>query len=294
MGEGPAELEEFHRELCLAFRPIDSFEQMLVEDMAVIRWRRLRLYSAEGEAWHRHRTGIITKCVANLADSNNPPSESNDFLSDENVLHIAKEAYSWIAQDPNEFGSLSEPSGRNAALWILSLALWQFRNDFIGFDETGLQTLKTLYGPNPAVGGTTVLARYAEYLKQDLADETSRRAKREQFLMDLDKELVYYFRLSGFITGVRTAEREKVTSAFRGGKGRARSLSDDRLQATLRRSEDEVMPGEVLDRIIRYESHLERQFERKLQQFVAWRRAKRETPGPVLVQAEDTSERMLD
>jgi hypothetical protein len=38
--------------------------------------------------------------------------------------------------------------------------------------------------------------------------------------------------------------------------------------------------GEDFEKLIRYEAHLERQFERKLQQFVAWRRAKGELPVP--------------
>ena len=59
-----------------------------------------------------------------------------------------------------------------------------------------------------------------------------------------------------------------------------RDLSDEHLRPAVQRGEDEVMPGEVLDRIMRYEAHLERQFERKLQQLVAWRRAKGEPAFP--------------
>lgn len=280
MGEGPAEHEKFHRALYLAFRPRDSFEQMLVEDMAVIRWRRLRLYSAEGEAWHRNRIDTVKKDAATLDSGEKLESGSGEFSGDEKVLRFAKEAYSWITQDPKEFGNLSEPSAHDAALLILSLALWQFRKEFAGFDEVGLQRLKMLYGTDPSVAGRTLLSRYESCLKQEAADGAQRKADEELFCENLDREVNYYVRLCYIIFDACAKEREQVTATFHGGTKRMRGPSDGHPQAALQRGEDEVMPGDVLDRIMRYESHLERQFERKLQQLVAWRRAKGEPPTP--------------
>ena len=47
LGEDYAAFEELHESLCRAFDPWKGFEQMLVEDMAEIRWRRQRLMRAE-------------------------------------------------------------------------------------------------------------------------------------------------------------------------------------------------------------------------------------------------------
>lgn len=94
------------------------------------------------------------------------------------------------------------------------------------------------------------------------------------------REVGYYFRLSNIISSISATDRERVTATLREGTRRMRDLSDDQLHAVSHRDEDEAMPGEVLHRIMRYESHLERQFERKLQQLVAWRRAKGEQHTP--------------
>jgi len=47
LGEEAAAFEEVRESLLRTFRPADGFEQMLVEDMAEIRWRRQRLMRAE-------------------------------------------------------------------------------------------------------------------------------------------------------------------------------------------------------------------------------------------------------
>lgn len=92
----------------------------------------------------------------------------------------------WMISQPfHEYGSLSKPSPKEASLLIPSLALWQFHNDFKGFDEVGLQKLRTLYGPNPGVSGSTVLSRYETCLKQEAANDTQRKADEEHFLSDL-------------------------------------------------------------------------------------------------------------
>jgi hypothetical protein len=56
LGEDPAKYEELCEFLWRVFQPQDGFEQMLVEDMAEIRWRRRRVIRAE--------TGILV--VRNL------------------------------------------------------------------------------------------------------------------------------------------------------------------------------------------------------------------------------------
>lgn len=47
LGEDPAAFEQLHKSLHQALCPQDGFEEMLVEDMVEIRWRRQRLMRAE-------------------------------------------------------------------------------------------------------------------------------------------------------------------------------------------------------------------------------------------------------
>jgi hypothetical protein len=47
LGEDPAKYEKLRESLWTVFQPQDGFEQMLVEDMAEIRWRRRRVIRAE-------------------------------------------------------------------------------------------------------------------------------------------------------------------------------------------------------------------------------------------------------
>ena len=110
LGEDPVEFEELHRALLHAFVPSDTFEQMLVEDMAVLRWRRLRLCRAQVEAWDRHKMLSIEK---HLVPANLASDEDGGKAANEEVLSHARQLQSWIEEAPETFGSLScPPEGR--------------------------------------------------------------------------------------------------------------------------------------------------------------------------------------
>lgn len=47
LGENPADFKRLRDSLWRAFEPCDAFEEMLVEDMVELRWRRRRLLRAE-------------------------------------------------------------------------------------------------------------------------------------------------------------------------------------------------------------------------------------------------------
>jgi hypothetical protein len=47
LGENAADFDRLHDSLRKAFAPCDGFEQIWVEDMAELRWRRLRFLRAE-------------------------------------------------------------------------------------------------------------------------------------------------------------------------------------------------------------------------------------------------------
>ncbi len=57
LGEDPADFQALVDSLRGTFRPEDGFEEMLVEDMAVCRWRLNRLLRAESaiQVWDKHR-----------------------------------------------------------------------------------------------------------------------------------------------------------------------------------------------------------------------------------------------
>ena len=274
LGEDPVEFEELHGALLHAFVPSDTFEQMLVEDMAVLRWRRLRLCRAEVEAWDRHKMLSIEK---HLVPANLASDEDGGKAANEEVLSHARKFQSWMEEAPERFGSLSCPHEDRVEFTILVFALWGFAADFKGFNEAGIERLKTLYGPQPGLAGSTLLTRYEEYLREEeRADATERAKNRESFLQALNGEVSFYFRLDNLM---RRAEKEGRKKAAGGPRDRSRQpqggpdreVEIERIEGGLG-----VVPGGDIDKVMRYEAHLERQFERKLQQLVAWRRAKEE------------------
>jgi len=272
LGEDPVEFEELHRALLHAFVPSDTFEQMLVEDMAVLRWRRLRLCRAEVEAWDRHKMLSIEK---HLVPANLASDEDGGKAANEEVLSHARKFQSWIEQKPEKFGSLSCPHEDRVEFGVLVFALWGFAADFKGFDEAGRERLKTFYGPQPGLAGSTLLTRYEEYLREEArADATERARNRDSFLQALNGEVSFYFRLDNLM---RRAENEGRKKAAGGPRDRSRQPQggpDSELHIEGTANSARILLGEDLDKVMRYEAHLERQFERKLQQLVAWRRAK--------------------
>jgi len=272
LGEDPVEFEELHRALLHAFVPSDTFEQMLVEDMAVLRWRRLRLCRAEVEAWDRHKMLSIEK---HLVPANLASDEDGGKAANEEVLSHARKFQSWIEQKPEKFGSLSCPHEDRVEFGVLVFALWGFAADFKGFDEAGRERLKTFYGPQPGLAGSTLLTRYEEYLREEArADATERARNRDSFLQALNGEVSFYFRLDNLMRRAENEGRKKAAGGPRDGSRQPQGGPDSELHIEGTANRARILLGEDLDKVMRYEAHLERQFERKLQQLVAWRRAK--------------------
>ena len=231
LGEDTTEFEELHRMLVVALGPRDSFEQMLVEDMAVIRWRRVRLYSAEQEAWRKHQINTIRKLAGTLGREEQLSSESGESHWDEIVNEFLKNSHLRIKSSPSYYRNLSKPPTRPDALQSLAFALWQFRKDFAGFDEVGLMKLKTIYGPAPGVSGNTVLSHYESCLKEQATGGTQRKADQERLLTDLEREVSYYLQWTDTLFDARAEEREIATGTSRGGPRRTPDLSHDDLHA---------------------------------------------------------------
>jgi len=271
-GEDSAEFEELHRALLYAFVPRDRFEHMLVEDMAVLRWRRLRLCRAEVEAWDHREMLAVKNFLTILKYAIDKGSEKTVA---EHLNSSAKKVLSEIEKDPERYGSLSRLPEDPMEFGTLFYALWGFVDDFKGFDQTGLKSLRSLYGAQPGFGGSALLTRYEEYLRdEERADATARARNRESFLKALHGELSFYTSLYKLTRRAENEGRNKAAARSPGRWGRWQVGLESEPQIEDIEDSPGFPPGEDLDKITRYEAHLERQFERKLQQLVAWRRVK--------------------
>jgi len=241
LGEEPAAFEQLSESLRKALCPQDGFEQMLVEDMAEIRWRRQRLMRAEA--------GILA-------------TQRREFEIEREwkVAHYGK-GFSGAANDVllADMGLAAlRPSSENFAEILDFLEVLKDSVETEGFREGDSRMLTVVYGKTPSYMGrrlTGLFNRGREGAKDESgkdcgAVETTRRI----FLEALTREIASFRKLAE----LHYAKDVEVTEP----------LMDSHLIAS----------QEDLRKIIDYEAALERQFERKLQQLVAWRRAKGE-PG---------------
>jgi hypothetical protein len=122
-----------------------------------------------------------------------------------------------------------------------------------GFREYALDHLDLVYGKTPGVAGLSLKATFQIFQKEQVAGHGAlMKMNRELFVMQLDREIESFERLARL-----TRER------------------DERLTEPMK--DAQLLPRRKdLEKIMRYEVALERQFERKLQQLVAWRREKGE------------------
>jgi len=239
LGEDPADFEQVRESLCEAFGPQDGFEQMLIEDMAEIRWRRQRLLRAE--------TGILAsqkrefKIEREWKEANSGKSfkgARNDIVS------------------PSVGLAALPPSADNFAEIIDLLELLKHSVETDGFVEQASWPLTVVYGENPSnTGGhlTELFHKAPQWVREDPVKYSEEvEAFRRPFCETLTREIASFRKLAE----LHNARDVTVTQA----------LIDSQLVAS----------QEDLRKIMDYEAALERLFERKLQQLVAWRRSKGE------------------
>jgi hypothetical protein len=117
------------------------------------------------------------------------------------------------------------------------------------FDQDITPYITILFGTTPGPQATLLKARYdtlANFYKEQRFEAIDE--GRKLLLADVDKEIEHYEQLQSFYT--------------------AEHLDADQVQ----RDAELLLPEHVLEGIIRYETHLEDQIERKLRQFYARRR----------------------
>jgi hypothetical protein len=236
LGEDPAEFEEVRNSLTGARVPRDDFEQLLVDDMAELRWRRGRLLRAEA--------GTIA-------------SQKREFelAHDRSVARRGKgtEATTDTGVLRNQGLVGAEDCDSKYSVILEELTTLRVSVDEEGFTAKGLALLKTVYGERPGPIGLLLQYYFNKCLKeQEGADRATQDQNQHRFLARLDAEIESFHWLSHL-------DQEKNGP-----------LTQPMKDAQLLPSERD------LEKITRYEAALERLIERKLQQFVSWRREKRE------------------
>jgi len=178
MGESPEEYERQREALYNAFGPEDGFEEMLVEDMAHLRWRWRRLMRAESGliASKKRRYEIereIEKCRRGGAKA---------------LMQVAGLPELGFAGLPHSVEKCEHMVG---VLRCLHDAV-----QYEGFQEDGLDLLKVAYGPTGPLEGIELKSQYQTCLKTATSGETSEKEERKRsFLAALDREVAVYERL---------------------------------------------------------------------------------------------------
>lgn len=241
LGEDPAAFEQLRQSLCRAFGPRDGFEQMLVEDMAEIRWRRQRLMRAEAGILATQKRKFEIERQWKVADDGKGISGLTNYM---------------LIADIGLAGL--NPSSSNFAQITGSLRSLKFSVETGGFKEEHSLFLKAVYGEKASSTGKYLSALFKRGCEEakDESGETSASVEttRQAFLEKLDKEIASFSTLAE----LHYARDVEVTEP----------LKDSHL----------IPSQEDLEKIMRYEAALERQFERKVQQLVAWWRAQGEGP----------------
>ena len=157
--EDPREYQNLLAQLVAGHRPANSAQRLLVEDIALLRWRKLRNQRAQ--------EGLILKNLERLERerlqrASEIAQESSDFPQKQ-ALEIG---LIHIQDSPAKFKEL-------ARLLDIFLETVPQRE----FSQEGYDLLVNLYGPQPSIRGARILTEYQHFLSSDatetLPEETS-------------------------------------------------------------------------------------------------------------------------
>ncbi len=236
LGEYSGDLDEIRRNLRTCFRPHDRFEMLLLDQMVENRWRRRRTLQAESSLLAAQRLKFELEYGRKLAGEGRSPEATGQARA---------AAASGLAALPDSSAKF------NLILQCLRAAQEAVAHE--GFGEEGLRRLETVYGQDPGLAGAILLANYRQRQEtatgrmRDAASDTSRASSRQSFLDALAAEIACFEKLH---------ETTAVTlDAASAGAQNALSNADTQ-------------------RFTRYETFLDRQFDRLVKQFIEWREAK--------------------
>ena len=221
-----------HKALAAAMEPRDGWEAAWVQDIAILRWRLERLQRAEVGVVALRRRRLQNQRLRAAA----PPTGSA-ALELNNLVGV--------------WGFTGIPDSAMKFQQVIAV-LTQLRDTVKVelFEDDDSMYFKLLYGKAIGPHGATLKAHYesvAKKCKQEGDSEAAAEA-RKSLDAELSKEI---------------ADWEQLQSLYA-----AEHLEADPLQEDA----ELLLPNQELDEIIRYETHLEDQIERKLRQFYARRR----------------------
>ena len=240
LGEDPKDFHALVQSLRETFQPEDHFEEMLIEDLAVLRWRLHRLRRAEWGIQVRQKRSFEFDRECRVNSIGGPVSSEVDRYT------LANYGLSGLEDSPEKFAKILE-NLRNLRMSVR----------MAGFQKSHRVFLRFVYGEAPGLAGAALLATYTSFEKQPKKGDRGReKGNREKFLGQLDAEITSF-------ENIRKLHEKNETDV-------AGPMADAQL----------LPNAEDLDNILRYETTLERHFERKPQQLVSWRRARAEVVPP--------------
>jgi hypothetical protein len=163
LDEDPRDYRRLLRELLAAHRPTNPAQRLLVEDIALLRWRKQRNQRAQ--------EGLVLHSLEKLMQ-----------VRLQHERQVTQDTIDLPAEEALENGllSLKDSPAKFKELWRL-LKLVQEGVDRREFSEEGDELLLEIYGPHPSLRGVQILAFYRRLLTSgcSLEPETARDARVE-------------------------------------------------------------------------------------------------------------------
>ena len=183
LGEDPAELTDLCESLRRTFQPEDDFENMLIEDMAEIRWRKRRLMRAEA--------GILA-CQKRQLEIGRKWKEADYGKG------LAGISHDMLAADWGLAGL--SPSASNFQEIVAALEHLKYSLENEGFDEEESGFLKLVYGQKGSSKGRYLIRLFERGCKEArgevVGDSQKAAITRLLFMEGLDKEIASFRRLA--------------------------------------------------------------------------------------------------
>ncbi|HXJ92554.1 MAG TPA: hypothetical protein VMT20_06690 [Terriglobia bacterium] len=233
LGEFSGDLDEIRNSLRKCFSPYDHFEYLLLDQMVENRWRRRRLVRAESSLLAAQRLKFELEYGQKVAGEGRSPDAIGEART---------------AAASGLVGLPDSSSKFNLILQCLRAAQEAVRRE--GFGEEGMRRLEAVYGPDPGLAGAVLLANYRQHQEtgtQGVEEAAAHASSGQAFLDSLASEIACFEKLLELreTTAVSLAEADA---------GAQNALS-----------------GTDAQRFTRYETFLDRQFERLVKQFNEWR-----------------------
>jgi hypothetical protein len=240
LGERPDDFEQMHQSLAEALESRDGWEAAWVQDIAILRWRLEHLQRAEVGVLASRRRRLEHERLRAAAAPTGPAALELNSLT-------ALSGFTGIPDSATKFQQV--------------IAIFTLLRDIVKmemFEDGSDMYFSLLYGKAMGPHGAVLKSHFDSVAKkcEQEGDSDAAAEARKSLFDELTKEI---------------ADWEKLQSLYAAEHMEADPLQED---AEL------LLPNQELDQIIRYETHLEDQIERKLRQFYARRRE------PLLRQAE--------